>query len=173
MTNKIYVIEDCVKEANAIAKELNKKALIRETENCSFQFSVLPGTIAGEIAENDYMFYDDSVLNTIRERYDELQDDERMCILLDIMLTKEDYSNARASSYPKVDLAKKIYFEFREQMPIYIITHAPWFATQGDVVMGVDLSEQFISKNAILRYKLEEDINRLFDFFKKEEIENA
>ena len=47
-----------------------------------------------------------------------------------------------------------------------MITGTAIFSTQSDVVMGTDLSKQFIAKNALLRYKLENDIDKLFTFYK-------
>lgn len=85
---------------------------------------------------------------------------------MDVMLTKEDLDSNLSSYYPQADLAKKIYFRFRDRIPIYMITTSPVFATQSDVIMGVDLSEQYIAKDALLKYKIEDDINKLFAFYR-------
>ena len=50
-------------------------------------------------------------------------------------------------------------------MPVYMITASPVFAIQSDIIMGVDLSEQYIAKNALLRYKFENNIAKLFEFY--------
>ena len=46
-----------------------------------------------------------------------------------------------------------------------MITASPVFAIQSDIIMGVDLSEQYIAKNALLRYKFENNIAKLFEFY--------
>ena len=51
-------------------------------------------------------------------------------------------------------------------MPVYMITASPVFAIQSDIIMGVDLSEQYIAKNALLRYKFKDNIDKLFDYYR-------
>lgn len=177
MKNIIYLIEDNLKDMSAIMDKLNKMAEKKNTRECKFEFAALRGTIEYESERDKFLFYEDRIIDEVKEMFHKIEEDrnQRMCILLDIQLTKKDagIESDGDNEYQKADLAKKIYFTFRSQIPMYIITSTPWFATQGDVIMGVDLSEQFIAKNAILTYELEEDIDALFKFYQDDKIKNA
>lgn len=175
MINRIYLVEDKSEDMRKIIEKLNTISQEKNTAECQFEFIPLNGTIEEDCEGQDFCFYEDNVLGSIEEaiQAEEMQEGHRMCILLDIYLTKDDFSSKTSGSHTGADLAKRIYLNFKERMPIYIITDAPWFATKCDVIMGVDLSEQFIPKNALLRYELEEDIDALFSFYRNEVIENA
>lgn len=174
MRNRIYIIEDKTEDMDNIREKLNAISQEKNTEQCEFVFVPLAGTIEENYDGQEFLFYREEVITQLWELADEeARRGCRMCILLDIYLTTDDFFNKTSGNHTGADLAKKIYLNFRERMPIYIITDAPWFATKCDVIMGIDLSEQFIPKNALLRYELEEDIDRLFDFYQREEIINA
>lgn len=149
-------ILDCLKES---AKE--------KSDKYDFHFEHIQGTEECNYEGEEYLFYNESILQTIEQKCAEARDQskEKIGLLLDVMLTKEDLESNLSSYYPQAELAKQIYFKFYEQMPIYMITSSPVFATQSDVIMGTDLSEQYIAKNALLRYKFKDDIERLFAFY--------
>lgn len=170
MRNIIYLIEDKLIDMDNITNKLNKIARDKNTEECEFEFVKLPGTVE---YKDGHLFYENEIIEQVNALFHQMKAGQRMCILLDTQLTKEDAGLESNNEYQKADLAKKIYFTFRQQVPIYIITSVPWFATQSDVIMGVDLSEQFIAKNALLKYELEEDINALFAFYQNKNISNA
>lgn len=175
MINRIYLVEDKSEDMNSIIQKLNTISQEKNTAECQFEFVPLEGTIEDEYEGQHFCFYEDDVIGRIEEAIhaEEMLEGHRICILLDIYLTKDDFSNKTPTSHTGADLAKRIYLNFKEKMPIYIITDAPWFATKCDVIMGIDLSEQFIPKNALLRYELEEDIDALFSFYRNEAIVNA
>lgn len=175
MNNIIYVIEDKNEDMDNVIQKLNEISERKNTAACHFEFAPLIGTVEKEFDGQYFRFYEEEIITRIEEvlYQEEQQTDHRMCILLDVYLTKNDFINKTSNSHTGADLAKKIYLSFRERLPIYIITDAPWFATKCDVIMGVDLSEQFIPKNALLRYELEEDIDMLFQFYRSEQIINA
>lgn len=175
MKNRIYLVEDKSDDMDRIVQKLNTISQEKNTLECQFEFIPLKGTVEEECEGQSFCFYEDNVLGRIEDaiQVEEMQAGHRIGILLDIYLTRDDFSNKTSGSHTGADLAKRIYQSFKEKMPIYIITDAPWFATKCDVIMGIDLSEQFIPKNALLRYELEEDINALFNFYRNEEIVNA
>lgn len=175
---EIILIEGQKKQATEIIDCLTRLAEVRSNDNCNYHFEHLKGTIEGEYEGEKYSFYDDSVIKEIEKRCSraerhnaEKRDVKKLGLLLDIMLTKEDLDSNLSSYYPQADLAKKIYFRFHDRIPVYMITTPPVFATQSDVIMGVDLSEQYIAKDALLRYKLEDDIDRLFAFYRKQQFD--
>lgn len=175
MINRIYIIEDKKEDMDKIVQKLNALSQEKNVAECQFEFIPLEGTIKDEYDGQYFCFYEENVIRHIEEaiQSEEMQEGHRMCILLDIYITRDDFSNKTSGNQTGADLAKKIYLNFKERIPIYIITDAPWFATKCDVIMGIDLSEQFIPKNALLRYELEEDIDALFNFYRNEKITNA
>lgn len=163
----IFLIEDCEREAAEIIGKLNEMAGKRENPKYSFHFEYLKGAkLVKEYEGERRSFYEPDVLEKIRELYLKAKDqNEKMGILLDVLLTQEDIENSLSSYYPQADLAKQIYFKFHGSMPIYMITGTATFATQSDVIMGVDLSDKFIAKKALLKYELKQDIDKLFGFY--------
>ena len=149
-------ILDCLKES---AKE--------KSDKYDFHFEHIQGTEECNYEGEEYLFYNESILQTIEQKCAEARDQskEKIGLLLDVMLTKEDLESSLSSYYPQAALAKRIYFEFHDSMPVYMITASPVFAIQSDIIMGVDLSEQYIAKNALLRYKFENNIAKLFEFY--------
>lgn len=163
----IYLIEDEVEDARKLIEVLNEQAKQRNTKTEKYEFKLLRGTNKRVFNDREYYFYEETIINTIRERFDaENTEDVRIGILLDIMLTEKDVKSMYAHYYPDADIAKKIYFEYSDTMPIYLISAFPGFATQCEVIMGRDLSDTFITKNAILRYNIQLDIDKMFHFFK-------
>lgn len=163
---KVLLIEDCQAEAANIVDQLNRQARKRNDAECVFRFEFLKGTIGD--GNNEHIYYDENVIDRIEECLQETTED-KIGLLLDVLLTQKDIENTLASYYPQADLAKKIYFRFCDRIPVYMITGTATFSTKSDVIMGTNLSGQFIAKNALLRYKLEKDINKLFSFYKKYE----
>ncbi len=161
---KILLIEDCQKEAKEIVARLNERAEQKNDSKYTFHFEALEGTI--EDGENGHKYYESGVMKQI-EKFLNDDHEEQIGLLLDVLLTKEDIENTLSSYYPQADLAKKIYFKFCDRIPIYMITGTATFATRSDVIMGIDLSNQFIAKNALLRYKLESEIDKLFLYYKQ------
>lgn len=164
---RIVLIEDRKKDADEIVdclKELMKK---RDDKKYNFLIEHIEGKKAEKYEEDEYLHYDESVIDEIEAKYlESSQKKEKMGLLLDVMLTKEDLESSLSSYYPQAELAKQIYFEFHDSMPVYMITASPVFAIQSDIIMGVDLSEQYIAKNALLRYKFKDNIDKLFDYYR-------
>jgi len=144
---KILLIEDCQKEAKEIVARLNERAEQKNDSKYTFHFEALEGTI--EDGENGHKYYESGVMKQI-EKFLNDDHEEQIGLLLDVLLTKEDIENTLSSYYPQADLAKKT-----------------TFTTRSDVIMGIDLSNQFIAKNALLRYKLESEIDKLFLYYKQ------
>ena len=168
MKIKIYLIEDYEPDAEAILRELNQVAQSKNTDDLQFEFISLPGTNRKKVREKEYLFYDDTIVNTLqKKRNTENKENIKIGVLLDVMLVQEDVESSYAHYYPEASIAKKIYFKFSDQMPIYLISAYPEFATQCEVIMGENLSDKFITKNAVLRYHIQADIDKMFDFYKK------
>lgn len=164
---EIILIEDQKKDAEELLDYLNELAAEQSNEQYEFHFAHIKGKIEDKYEEEEYLHYDESIIGEIEGRCSEIENSaKKMGILLDVMLTRKDLESNLSSYYPQVELAKKIYFKFYKQVPVYMITSSPVFATQSDVIMGIDLSEQYIAKNALLKYKIEESIGNLFNFYR-------
>lgn len=171
---KIIVIEDRKKDAEEVVKSLETLAADRNDSEYNFRIEYLGGKKAEKYEEEEYLFYDNSVINEIEEKcLESKRNGERIGLLLDVMLTKEELESSLSSYYPQAELAKQIYFKFHNSIPVYMITASPVFATQSDIIMGVDLSEQYIAKKALVRYKFKDNINNLFDFYRNFEFEES
>lgn len=168
-TYKVFLIEDEEEHAGEILSVLEKLAGQRKnTDNC-FQFSLIKGTVEEVYESRKYFFYEPKVIEKLQNKYEELlkEDGVYMGILLDTMLTMDDISGSLKNYYPSVELAKKIFFEFRDKIPVYIITANSRFEKQCERLMGVDLSQQYILKSDLLHYQIKEDIERMFCYYEE------
>ncbi len=169
----IFLVEDRVDDAEKIVNSLTKLAREKNNNEYDFRFEPIVGRSEEEYEGKEYVFYDETVIEEIEEHLNienidpEDHDKQKAGLLLDILLTKEDIESNLSSYYPQPELAKKIYFRFYKRIPVYMITAFSAFAIQSDVIMGVDLSEQYIAKDALLRYEFKGDIDKLFNFYHK------
>lgn len=164
---EIILIESQKKEAAELIDCLTHLAETRSHGDYEYHFEHIKGTIDGTYEGETYSFYDESVIQEIEKRCSRAEQypAKKVGLLLDIMLTQGDLDSNLLHYYPHADLTKQIYFRFRDNIPIYIIATPPVFATQSDMIIGVDLSEQYITTDALLRYKSDTDINKLFAFY--------
>lgn len=165
----IYLIEDRVKDMRDILEKLNAFAQNKKSQNNNyiFQFKPLKGTVAKRCYEDDWVFYEPRVIEDIRDRKaEEEEKGNKMGLLLDILLTKADIDYSRSKYYPKASIASKIYSEFHEKMPIYIITNILNFGTQSDIIMDADLRDSFILKGC-LEYPGDVYVKSMFDKYIK------
>lgn len=160
----IYLIDDNLEEAKSTIKKLNDFASKKyRNEEYSFRFKFLEGTVNESCYGQDMKFYDTKVIEDIRSKMKEEEgEDNIMGILLDILLTRQDIEFSRSKYYPKASIARDIYNEFNEVMPIYIITSILNFGTQSDIIMGVELRDFFILKDS-LDYPGDVYVKSMFD----------
>lgn len=160
MAMKVYFIDDNKEDVTKYLELLKNKIPEDRKEEIDFEWLKGDGT---ETQKNK--FYTEHVLEDIEAKRNELgHENKKMGILLDIILTEEEHKGLGKSFYPKVGLAKKIYFRYKDEMPIYIITLINTFGAQCDVIMGEDVSDRYISKSSLER-EMEMGIKALFDFY--------
>lgn len=164
MGKVIYLIEDKIVDKDDILRLLRDK--IPQALQNEISFDWLPGD---EQENNGFQFYTNSVLKNIADKKAEVEvDGGKMGILLDLTLTEDETASLGQSFYPEVHLAKEIYIRYKDQIPIYIVTSVNSFGAQCDVIMGEDLSDRYVTKSALLRYKMKNSINDLFNYYKNE-----
>lgn len=166
----VYLIEDRVKNAKDILEKLNKV----KTEYCdneySFAFELLRGSVPGEYGGEKYSFYDSTVYKQIEQHSEEENGrGNRVGLLLDVLLTQEDIERTSESYYPQVSISRNIFDQFRDCIPIYFITTTSAFGGQSDIIMGQDLSEQYIKQQRLVRDPqdtIKAELDRLFSFYR-------
>lgn len=167
----IYLIEDCEENANETLRRLNEIAPKYEDPEFSFEFKLLEGAAPQEYKGLQYIFYDQSILQQIEARIKSGTNvGNRIGLLLDVMLTKEDIIESAKSYYTHASISREIFFRFKDEIPIYIVTISATFASYSDIIMGENLSKQFISQPRLAEEpfeSLEGDLDRLFRFYKE------
>lgn len=164
MANVIFLIEDKIVDKNDILDLLQQH--IPQDIQDEYIFEWLPSE---EQEQNGYQFYTENILQCIAERKDELEaHGNHMGLLLDLTLTADELKKSGQSFYPEAGLAKKIYFQYKNDIPIYIVTVSNTFGAQCDVIMGEDVSDRYVTKRSLLKYKMPNSINNLFEFYQRE-----
>ncbi len=165
---KIYLIEDEQKHVNETISKLTEAASERKSGN-AFGFEWLEGTVKTE--QNGHIFYEKTILNQIRDCIKRDGENGILAgLLLDTLLTQEDIECTKTSYYARASIARDIFIQFYEQVPIYIITATSAFGSQSDIIMGKDLAEQYINQRRLTANPLKnvrEDTERLFRFYEK------
>lgn len=163
---KIYLVEDEPKHAEETIGKLEEAAHERGGE-FEYEFEWLEGTIERE--EGKYVFYEEKILKQIRNC---IKGDKKnnilVGLLLDTLLTQDDIEGTLNSYYAEASIARDIYNEFYKKVPVYIVTATSVFGAQSDIIMGKDLSEQFINQRRLAMNPLKtirEDTDRLFRFY--------
>lgn len=166
---KVYLIEDCMKNANETLAKLNEVAPKHDENKYMFEFELIKGTVPQKYDNKDYCFYEkEDILEKIEERIKKVQNGDRMGLLLDVLLTKEDMAQTLDSYYPQASISRDIFFKFSEDIPIYIVTETSAFGGQSDIIMGTNLSEQYINQQRLVRDSedtLKAELYRLFSFY--------
>lgn len=159
----IYLIEDNPEDMKKIIADLNHRAHDKfNTPENEYEFKPLEGTNRENYNEREWLFYDSRVIDRIKEILsEEKKRGNRMGLLLDVLLTKEDMENSLSAYYPTASIARKIYTEFNQKMPIHIITNLLMFGTQSEIIMGADLADSYIVKEA-LEYPFDDDVAAMF-----------
>lgn len=165
---KIFLIEDCCKHATEAIKTLEEVAK-QYTDMGKFRFTWLKGTVSDSRESGRYYFYDEKrIIEQIEiEISNAKENGDQIGVLLDTLLTKEDIDNALESYYPQATVAREIYFNYYQKIPIYIITSTGAFAGQSSIIMGKDLSEQYIEYKILVHKEnaSKADIDKLFAFY--------
>lgn len=164
MNINLLLIEDELQDANDIVECIGEFS--RNEWGNQFHIEHLLGN--GEeikIRDRVYRFYDDNIINDIEERIDKIDTDTRIGLLLDIVLTEEELDSKNRNFYPEVKVARRVYDAFNDRVPIYIITSVSNFFTHSEKIMGVDLSDQFILKDVLLKYKTQSMIDKFTKFY--------
>lgn len=166
----VYLIEDREKNAKEILEKLNAVETEYSNNEYSFSFELLEGSVPGEYEGEKYIFYDSTVYKQIeRHSAEEKEKGNRVGLLLDVLLTLEDIERTSESYYPQVSISRNIFDQFRDCIPIYFITTTSAFGGQSDIIMGQDLSEQYIKQQRLVRDPQESigaDLDRLFSFYR-------
>lgn len=166
---KVYLIEDCTQHAKDTLAKLTEFAPEYSKNEYKFEFELIKGTVSKEYEDESYLFYEkEDILKKIEEHIKKTQKDDRMGLLLDVLLTQDDMEQTMESYYPQASISRDIFFKFSDKIPIYIVTATSAFGGQSDIIMGTDLSEQYINQQRLVRDSkdtLKGDLDRLFSYY--------
>ena len=167
MNMKLFLIEDELEDAKAIEHAVTEFSDITDEsgENWHFVLEHLPGKEEVRIDGKSFRFYTEIILEELQNIIKKQAENEHIGLLLDIVLTNDEYESKYAGSYPILRLAPEIYKRFKRELPIYIITSVSSFYTNSERILGIDLSECFINKEMLTEYKLKSAIDKLQNFF--------
>lgn len=173
----IFLIEDCKEHAEKTIEKLQAVAPGYAGDEYDFQFELLEGTVSRRYEDKEYAFYDQSILTEIETKLDEETNaGNKVGLLLDVMLTREDIEKTKNSYYVQASISRDIFFNFKGRVPIYLISESATFASYSDIIMGVNLSEQFINQARLARDPIDSlkgDFKRLFTFYQNFEPEKT
>lgn len=165
----IYLIEDCEERAEKTIQKLQTVAPEYAKDEYTFQFELMKGNIPQRYEDKQYAFYDQNIMNEIETNIEkEACEGSKVGLLLDVMLTQEDIEKSKNSYYAHASISRDIFFKFKGKIPIYIVTISSTFAAYSDIIMGVNLSEQFINQARLERDpadSLKGDFERMFTFY--------
>lgn len=171
----IYLIEDCEEHAEKTIEKLRSVAPDYENNDYDFQFELLEGSIPQIYEDKQYVFYDQKIMNEIETKRESARNlGNKVGLLLDVMLTQEDIEKSKNSYYAHASISRDIFYKFKGKMPIYFISISATFASYSDIIMGMNLSEQFINQARLARdpaASLKGDLERLFTFYQNFEPE--
>lgn len=166
---KVYLIEDCKQHANETLDKLMKVAPDYNNKEYFFEFELIEGTVSKEYDNNKYLFYEKKdILKKIEKRIRDMHNGDKMGLLLDVLLTQDDMEQTIASYYPQASISRDIFFKYSDKIPIYIITATSAFGGQSDIIMGTNLSEQYINQQRLIRDSKEtikKELGRMFSYY--------
>lgn len=165
MNMKLLLIEDNLQDVEEIREEVERFGVCTDGRGRNWQFTLehLPGEGEREdYGDATYQDYDKNVFGKIQQEVDEQTADNRVGILLDVILNAAE---RQASSYEKVRLASEIYKEFSQKVPIYIVTSISHFYPNSQRIMGVNVSDRFIHKDIWTKLRMKSEIEKLQNFY--------
>lgn len=159
MKMKIVVVEDTLKDVEALKNVLTKENL-QEYMNSyddvfdSVSFIGYHEDITKDELEETYDHSDDVIAAIKKELDEEIYHNEeyKISILLDIILTKKERLSAlQSNNPPEIELAKKIIHEFSEQHHICLITNYENYTRYYETMIGSDWKDRYVVKSEIKR----------------------
>lgn len=167
MDIKLLLIEDDVNDVGLITDAINEFENV-DWKGTEYHFVVEHLRGMGEIEkirDREYRFYDDHILDEIAQKIQEYGKKMKLGLLLDVVLTKDELESKDKNFYPEVNMARTIYERFHDKLPIYVLTSVPSFYTHSERIMGADLSERFIPKEVLLKYKMKSMLEKLKNYY--------
>lgn len=167
MNMKLFLVEDELEHVEKIRNVMEEFADFDSVdgEHCHISVEYLPGELEEKEENREFRFYDDKILAEIQNKINDQSQGDRIGLLLDIVLTQEEWISKYKDQLPQLTLAPEIYRRFQGQLPIYIITTVSAFYTKSEKMMGVDLSDRFVDKTLLTDVKLTAAIQKLQNFY--------
>lgn len=156
---KILLVEDEEKNAEAVEKafqdtvgKLKEWNLLDEMKFQDISLEWIRGTDTVTKRGKEYFFYTDQVLDELDKKIAEMTDD-RVGILLDVVLTREEQEKCNVNDFSRIELSRKIYDRFDGSCNLYLITGLRSFGTLAWSIFGREgLKDRYIPRELVWDY---------------------
>lgn len=157
---RVFLIEDEVEHVIAIKKEFENawQRLMswKLQDKMGFQkieIEWLKGSEEVEKGGKKFYFYTEEICQRLEDKMKEASEELRLGILMDVILTREEYKNASINNFSKELLAKQILEKFDKAGHMYVITGLRNFGSRAWGFLGSDdMSQRYISKDLVMVY---------------------
>lgn len=154
---KILLIEDKVNDVEMIKRRFNETVewLRDKSFLCEMKFDTvfiehIKGTVKKRHKEEQHFYYSDAVVAIVQDALENIELGEKICILTDVLLTKEDDEKARVNNFDEISLVKKICDSFEDSYPMYFITSISSFGSRVWRIFGREhLVNCYIQKDVV------------------------
>lgn len=156
---KILVVEDEERNEQAVEQAfINTVDKLKEwnlLDRMNFQgisLEWIRGTDKVTKRGKEYLFYTEQVLDELDKKIAEKTDD-RIGILLDVVLTREEQERSNVNDFSRIELSRKIYDRFEEGCNLYLITGLRSFGTLAWGIFGrEDMKDLYIPRELVGDY---------------------
>lgn len=157
---KVFLIEDEADHAIAIKKEfenawqcLTKWELQDKMGFQEIEIEWLEGSETVDKRGKKFCFYTEEICQRLEEKMKEASEEQQFGILIDVILTREEYKNACINDFSMELLAKHIFEKFDKSGHVYVITGLKNFSSRAWGFFGCDgISQRYIPKELVMAY---------------------
>lgn len=167
----IILLEDSVNDAKMIQKELdqtmkllNNWGVTQELGFSHIQIEWVYGSDTENKREKKYKHFTDNDLPKIKDKIKDMKDKiPHIGILMDVILTRKEQSQADINDFSNVEFSKKIMDTYEQDYNIYIVTGIRNFGSRAWGIYGREnMGDRYILKDLINEYPSRKAIAGLF-----------
>lgn len=156
---KILVVEDeqrnvdIVKQAfHDTVEHLKRWNLLSEMNFDHISIEWIRGEDKTTKRGKEYYFFTEKVLDELEKRIAR-EPNEKLGILLDVILTKEEQERCNVNDFTRVELSRKIFDKYEDKCNLYLITGLRSFGTLAWGIFGRNnLKDQYIPRELVGDY---------------------
>lgn len=157
---KVFLIEDEEEHAITIKKEFEnawqclKNWKLQDAMGFQkIEIEWLQGSEEVEKRGKKFYFYTEEICQRLEDKMKEESEELQFGILIDVILTREEYKHASINDFSMELLAKQIIEKFDKSGHVYVITGLNNFGSRAWGLLGNDdMSLRYISKDLVMVY---------------------